>query len=203
MSALLSRLCLGVICVIFLPSAWSLAQEGGRSPSVTPAAPAQVAPAQAAPAQVTPLKAAVFGFEFSDDSAEGGGRSGEAERLKLANAELVRLLTASGDLVAVDLSPMAQDIARQAPLFKCNGCEPDLARALGAQVSVSGVIRKTSNLILSFTLQVTDVAHGDRRIRAGVVDTRGNTDEDWLRAVRYLVKNRILAADLPPLRAAP
>ncbi|MDI4666973.1 DUF3280 domain-containing protein [Xanthobacter autotrophicus] len=36
-------------------------------------------------------------------------------------------------------------------------------------------------------------------VRGGQVDIRGNTDESWLRGVRYLMKNRILAPGQPPL----
>src|ERR687898_889305 len=34
-------------------------------------------------------------------------------------------------------------------------------------------------------------------LRTGQVDIRGNTDEMWLRGIRYAVKNRLLAEPLP------
>jgi hypothetical protein len=39
-------------------------------------------------------------------------------------------------------------------LFKCNGCDEDLAKALGADLAVSGYVQKTSNLILAFVVTV-------------------------------------------------
>jgi hypothetical protein len=61
---------------------------------------------------------------------------------------------------------------------------------------VSGIVQKTSNLILSFAITVKDVRSG-KVIRAGQVDIRGNNDESWLRGVRWVVKNRLLAEPLP------
>src|SRR4051794_14734579 len=89
-----------------------------------------------------PLKAAVFGFELLDTSEEGqlnGQRADQTGRVALATAELKRLLDASGQIAEVDLTPQAATIEKDSPLFKCNGCEQDIARALGADVSISGL----------------------------------------------------------------
>jgi hypothetical protein len=148
-----------------------------------------------------PLKAAIFGFELLDTSAEGartGERADQANRLALATAELKWLLEASGQIVEVDTTAQAATIAKGAPLFKCNGCERNIARDLGADVSILGLVQKTSNLILSFKVEVRDVRSG-KLLRGGQVDIRGNTDEMWLRGVRFLVKNRLTD---PPLTAA-
>ena len=149
-------------------------------------------------AMAQPLKAAVFGFELLDTSEEGqltGERADQTRRVALASAELKRLLDASGQIVEVDLKPQAATIEKDSPLFKCNGCEQDIARDLGADVSISGVVQKTSNLILSFKVEVKDVKSG-KMLRGGQADIRGNSDEIWLRGVRYLVKNRLTD---PPL----
>lgn len=148
-----------------------------------------------------PVKTALFGFEFFDDTLDRRPEAlaEQAERLKLVNAELATLLARSGDMTLVDLGPDAARIEDLSPLFKCNGCERELAREAGAQVEVVGVIRKISNLILSFVLEVRETGENGRVLRAGQVDIRGNTDESWLRGMRYLVKNRILAPGQPPL----
>jgi hypothetical protein len=62
-------------------------------------------------------------------------------------------------------------------------------------VTIIGLVQKTSNLILSFKVEVKDVRSG-AVLRGGQVDIRGNTDEMWLRGVRFLVKNRLTD---PPL----
>jgi len=148
-----------------------------------------------------PVRIAVFGFELFDDTLDDRPtvHAEQAQRLRLVNDELNRLLAASDHLAAVNLEPQAGRIETLAPLFKCNGCELDVARDMGAELEIVGVIRKISNLILSFTLVVRATDADGRVVRAGQVDIRGNTDESWLRAVRYLVKNRIFAPNLPPL----
>ncbi|MDQ0467078.1 DUF3280 domain-containing protein [Labrys wisconsinensis] len=147
-----------------------------------------------------PLKAAVFGFELVDTSEEGqltGERPDQTRRVALASTELRRLLDASGQIAEVDLAPQAAAIRKGSPLYRCNGCAADIARDLGAEVSIIGLVQKTSNLILSFRVEVTDVRSG-RMLRGGQVDIRGNNDEMWLRGVRFLVKDRLTD---PPLAA--
>lgn len=153
------------------------------------------------PAAASGVPTAVFGFEFFDDTLDNRPEvlAEQAERLKLVNAELARLVAASEVMEPVDLAPQAARITELAPLFKCNACEEDVARDAGAKLEMVGVVRKVSNLILSFSLVVREVGGGERTVRAGQVDIRGNTDESWLRGVRYLIKNRILAPGLPPL----
>jgi hypothetical protein len=152
--------------------------------------------AQSAAAQ--PRKAAVFDLELVDTSQEAdrGERADQTARTALASAELRRLLAESGELQIVDLGPQAARIRDQLPLLKCNGCAEELAREAGADLAVRGIVQKTSNLILSFAIQIKDVRSG-MTVRVGQVDIRGNTDETWLRGVRWVVKNRLLAEPLP------
>jgi hypothetical protein len=53
-------------------------------------------------------------------------------------------------------------------------------------VAVTATVRKISNLVLVFDIQVRNVASGNLT-RAYRVELRGNTDESWLRGVRWLV----------------
>ena len=154
------------------------------------------APAQA---RAEALRAAVFDFEFMDSSQEGemfGARADEARRLAAASEQLRRLL-AEGGIAVVDLSPQRARVEQQAPLTKCNGCEADLARDLGADVAVTGLVQKVSNLILNLNVYVRDARSGDM-LRVSSADIRGNTDESWERGVRYLVRNRLLEPPLEP-----
>ncbi|MFG1345068.1 DUF3280 domain-containing protein [Xanthobacter autotrophicus DSM 431] len=148
-----------------------------------------------------PVPTAIFGFEFFDDTFDTREtvKSEQDARIKLVNAELVRLLTESGEMAPVDLSAEAAKIDELAPFYKCNGCEEGIARSAGARLEVLGMVRKMSNLILTFTLIVKEVDGNEKLVRSGQVDIRGNTDESWLRGTRYLVKNRILASGQPAL----
>ncbi|MEP9354433.1 DUF3280 domain-containing protein [Xanthobacter sp. KR7-65] len=152
-------------------------------------------------ASAAAVPTAVFGFEMFDDTEDQRAdvRAEQAERIKLVNAELTRLLGDSGEMAPVDLSPAAARIAELAPLYNCNGCEAEIATAAGAQLEVVGMVRKISTLILQLTLQVRQVGGQEKVLRVGHVDIRGNTDESWMRGMRYLVKNRILAPGQPAL----
>jgi hypothetical protein len=140
-----------------------------------------------------PKKAAVFDFELIDTSLEGeikGKNAAESERLRMASERLRRELVGTGAYVLVDQTSAAGAVKTAGFLHNCNGCEADIARALGAEIAVTGTVQKVSNLILNINVFVTDVA-SRKRIGAASVDIRGNTDESWARGVSYLVRNRL------------
>ncbi|TCK31567.1 uncharacterized protein DUF2380 [Ancylobacter aquaticus] len=148
-------------------------------------------------------KVAVFDFELLDTSSEfdlRGPKPDEVRRLNLITDEMRKRLKDAG-YELVDLAPQAAQIEEAAPFRNCNSCELRIARALGAEIEVIGLVQKVSNLILNINFQVRDVATG-QVLRAGSADIRNNTDESWLRGVSYLIRNRLLD---PPLtgKAAP
>jgi hypothetical protein len=147
------------------------------------------------------LRAAVFDFDLVDTSQEGASgavREDEARRLAMIGDALRRMLGERGILV-VDLAPGRTRIDRSRPLVRCNGCELDLARDLGADLAVIGFVQKVSNLILNINVAIRD-ARSSEIVRAGSVDIRGNTDESWSRVISYLVRNRLFDVPLPPRR---
>ena len=144
-----------------------------------------------------PFKTVVFDIELIDMSqeADSGIRDDQTHRLKLVSDELRNLLQTSPQIQLVDPLPRMDEIRQKAPLYRCNGCDEDLAKQLGADLLVSGIVQKTSNLILSFAITVKDVRSG-KAIRGGQADIRGNTDDSWLRGIRWVVKNRLLSEPL-------
>ena len=150
-----------------------------------------LAAAVGAPAPAAePVRLVLFPLEFVSTSLEPV-REDERARLRLAEAELRRRLEARGYLL-LDPAPVAAQAAAYASLRECNGCELDLARALGAEQAALAWVGKTSNLILDITLRIGEVETG-KLVRAGSVAIRGNTDESWLRGIRYLVDNVVFA----------
>lgn len=136
--------------------------------------------------------AAFFGVIYLDTSIEGavnGPRADEIARAALVEEELAAALEAHG-LVLVDLAPVAEKLARIVNPADCNGCEIRMAAELGATYSVVGEVQKVSNLIQSMNVVVRDASTG-QVVRARAVDLRGNTDEAWLRAMRYTLENGI------------
>jgi hypothetical protein len=149
--------------------------------------------AAATPAQAAP-KAAVFPLELIDTSLEGevsGPRADEASRLALATEELRRLAAREAGYEVVDLAAIAPEIRSSAPLYKCNGCEVELARRAGADVAITAAVRKFSPLLLSLHIYVTDAGTGNLT-KMYRVDIRGNTDESWLRGLRRLVADGLV-----------
>jgi hypothetical protein len=147
-------------------------------------------PAAAEPA----VQAAVFDFELIDTSLEGevaGKRADEQRRLKLISDELRRQLSESGRYVVVDETAAAEAIAQAGYLHGCNGCEADIARALGADLAITGTVQKVSNLILNINIYLRDAQSG-KPLGAMSADIRGNTDKSWSRGLSYLVRNRLL-----------
>ena len=82
--------------------------------------------------------------------------------------------------------------AHASNLQACGGCDIRLAEELGADLAMTGVVQKVSNLILNINIFLRDV-HTGKLVAAASTDMRGNTDESWTRATSYLVRNRLLA----------
>jgi hypothetical protein len=144
-------------------------------------------------------RAVVFPFELIDASLEGamaGKRADETRRLELVTDELRRLMNGEQRYELRDLKAFATEIAQAAPLYKCNGCEVEIAKKAGADLAITGTVYKVSSLILNLTLYVREVENG-KLPRVMSTDIRGNTDETWLRGIRWLAKNRLLV-DRPP-----
>jgi hypothetical protein len=154
--------------------------------------------AETGASQTAPTKVVVFPFELVDTSQEGeigGARADQEARLVRLTEDLAAQLAASGRYEIVALTPVEAEYARLAPMRGCNGCDIDLAKAVGATQGMVGIVQKVSNLILDVAIYVRDVETG-RVVQVAKTSIRGNTDESWQRGLRFLVDKRILAA--PP-----
>ena len=151
--------------------------------------------ASAAPAHAAdPPKLAVFDFEMLDTSLEGqmhGKRADEEARLMRSGDQARKELAASGKFQVLDISPV-NAAAHQSNLQACGGCDAKLARQLGADLEITGVVQKISSVILNIKLFLRD-AHTGRLITVASADTPGNTDEIWSHTMHYLVHERLLA----------
>jgi len=149
--------------------------------------------ALAPPANANPPRLAVFDLELIDTSVEGDVPPPKAvqDRALRAGEQLRRELAQSGKFEIVDIAPV-NAAARDSNLQACGGCDVKFARELGADLALTGVVRKISNLILNISLFVRDASSG-RLVTAMNADMRGDTDESWSRTTNYLVRNRLLA----------
>jgi len=141
-----------------------------------------------------PPKLAVFDLEMIDTSLQGevyGPRSEEHDRLMRVGDQLRKELGESGKFRIIDIGPV-DAAAHQSNLQACGGCDVKFAQQLDADLFITGVVQKVSNLILSINVYLRD-AHTGQLVAVANADMRGNTDESWSRATRYIIHNRLLA----------
>lgn len=137
-------------------------------------------------------RVAVFGFELIDSSLDGemlGTTRAEQARLAGMAPRTADWLTRKKGYAPVDLSAVAGE-AGHSNLQNCGNCDIKMAKAAGAEISVTGTVQKVSNLILNVNLYVRDVETG-KMLAAGSADIRSNTDDSWRRGLDWLLKNRI------------
>ena len=144
-------------------------------------------------AAADPPKLAVFDFELIDTSLPGEFYGSRPEEVRLAHIsdQLRKELAESGRFQLLDIAPV-RDAARHANLQACGGCDLKLAGQLGADLEITGMVQKVSNLIINLNIYLRDVKTGTM-IAAASADMRGNTDESWSRTMSYLIRNRLLA----------
>lgn len=137
------------------------------------------------------LKVAFFGFELVNTSLQPT-TDAEKQRLIVVGDTLTQMLAGSGRYEVVLLSDaLKQKIERSARVTGCNGCQIEWAREAGADLAVWGTVQKVSNLILNENVYIDDARSGSRYFSQSV-DIRGNTDESWVRGMRYLLRYNLL-----------
>jgi hypothetical protein len=143
-------------------------------------------------------KAAVFPIELHDPGAAYGSRTRpvDAKKLTLVTDELKTALKNQGNLDLVDTAPAAKEVEQQGPLYKCNGCATDIGKGLGADLVVTGYAERGANQIFNLNVTIAEAATG-KLVRGGQVTIRADDDNTWAHAMRWLVKNRLLAEPLP------
>ena len=160
-----------------------------RSITVILLALAAILPLRAASAE--PQRLALLPFELDDSSGEGP-RAEQDKRLRMMDAELRAALSASSRYAPVEASLPPGTAAVRG----CNRCDIAAAERAGTPLVLTGVVRKVSTLILSMTLIVREAPSGVTR-NVWTADFRGNNDESWQHALRWLLRNRVLAEPQP------
>src|SRR5258705_9591806 len=130
------------------------------------------------PGRADTPKLAIFDFELLDTSLEGemrGPQADEHDRLIRISDQVRRQLTDSGKFELLDISPV-KTAAEGSNLQACGGCDVQYAQRIGADLVITGVMKKVSTLILNLTIFVRD-GHTGQLTTASNADFRGNTDE--------------------------
>ncbi|HEY8162539.1 MAG TPA: DUF3280 domain-containing protein [Methylocystis sp.] len=145
-----------------------------------------------------PIKLAVFDLELDDFSAGGplaGESAVETARLQRMTRLARELLSRSGLFEIVDVNVSASPTVAQHWLRKCNGCDADSARDLGAEMSFVGFFRKVSVMEQCLELRIRDARTG-QLVHVSQTDLRGETDESWSRALKFLIRYELVEPEL-------
>jgi hypothetical protein len=163
--------------------------------AVAAAAISYWAAAAAEPSPTTPIKIAVFAFELEDFSAAGQGGYASAETSYLAQAtdEAKQQLSTSGRYTVVDAAGADISAAKGQGLRNCGGCEAPIAKGLGADQALIGVVTRISMMEYTVRFQVRDVQNG-QVASSFSTDLRMGADYSWPRGVRWLMQNRMLVS---------
>ena len=145
--------------------------------------------AYADPASLQTL--AVLPFEIEDTSGEVGpadrhdamlSRTTALVRDELAAAQLYRVVP--GNLTDEAVAAVNSGTF----LRRCNGCEIDIAKRLGARYVLIGWIYKVSTLVLTLHIDIKDVTTG-KPVYARVFDFRGDNERAYAHAAKTLVRS--------------
>ena len=141
-----------------------------------------------------PVKVAVFDFELEDFSGGAGiipESDQDREQLRLATETVRRLLTESGRYSLVDVSHADAPDATAHSLHKCDGCDAAIARKLGADQSLVGIVTRITRTDYAVTFKLRDARTG-APIDVEQTDLRIGANYSWDRGAAWLIKNRLL-----------
>jgi hypothetical protein len=150
-------------------------------------------PSKAAEAAV--VKIAVFEFELHDTSAAGGVIAQDAidtENLKKSTEEVRNQLSASGRYTIVDTSSVAGEVVAAGGVQHCKGCDGPLAKKLGADQSLVGVVTRVSRAEYTIQILVRDAATGEV-LSNNYTGLRMGANYSWPRGVKSLMKSKFLS----------
>lgn len=141
--------------------------------------------------QAAPIDLLVLDLEIVGDLSDPALAPVHAARIEKTSAQLRTQLADVPRHRVVDATPereRLESLRSTQYLYKCNGCEIDVAAALGADQVLVAWVHRVSHLILSLTYEIRDVPSG-QPLRRKAFDFRGDTDEGWSRAVSVMVKD--------------
>lgn len=139
-----------------------------------------------------PLKRLVMlDFELVDETQDRTNDAAQSRRLEKASATLRQEFDRRGLYQVIDQTParsLIQDLASRYSLLECDFCVRDIGNALKAERILTAWVQKISDMTLNINIQITDVATGKAVVNKSVY-IRSNTDDSWLRGIRYLARS--------------
>jgi hypothetical protein len=167
---------IGSIGLLWLSAAWTpaLAADSGKS---------------------APVKLAVFAFELEDVSPAASfapaASASDAVIMEHVSSEARQVLAQSGRYSLIDVSKVDAKPVLQKQLRNCGGCEAAIARQLGAQQSLIGVVTRATQTDYYVLIQIRDARTGKILDQQSANFAGG--DDGWASGARMLIKHQILA----------
>ena len=140
------------------------------------------------------VKMAVFDFELEDFSPAAAllvNRPMDIEQLKLATDTARGLIAQSGGYSVIDVSSVGEAPAKAHELRNCDGCDAGIARKLGADQSLVGVVTRISMTDYAVTFKLRDARTG-ALVAVEQTDLRMGANHSWNCGAAWLIKNRLL-----------
>ncbi|WP_407150041.1 DUF2380 domain-containing protein [Bradyrhizobium sp. ORS 86] len=149
-----------------------------------------LAPAQPVAASA-PVKLALFNFELEDASAAGSETASDGAELANTTDAVRHMLERSGRYALVPVNGTGTDAAGPHAIHDCGGCDVEIARKLGADQSLIGVIRRISRTEYLVRFQLHGTGTGNI-IAAGDSGLRMGANYSWSRGATRLIRDKLL-----------
>ncbi len=140
-----------------------------------------------------PVKIAVFDFELEDLSPSAVLQSkpaANANVMETVSAAAREELTRSGRYLVSDGSKADAKPVAQKSLRDCDGCEAGIARQLGAQQSLLGLVRKATQTDYYVVIRIRDARTG--KILDQEEANFAGDEQGWASGVRMLIRHQVL-----------
>ena len=160
------------------------------------ALPVRAVAAEQPVAAQAPVRIAVFPFEYSDFSADGGvglTRQADLDYVQSVTDTVRQTLAGSGRYRVVDA-----DHAQGGSLYDCNGCAAAIAARLGADQSLTGIVRRISRTEYVIGFRVRD-AHSGAVLEDEQSGLRVGADYSWKIGAAQMIR-RWLLSDAQPAK---
>jgi Protein of unknown function (DUF2380) len=141
-----------------------------------------------------PIQIAVFDFELEDRSAAGSaGNLAAPDAAYLADVTkgVRELFAQSGRYHVIEAESADAEALKKHDLRDCDGCDAPIAKGLGGDQSLVGVVRRISRTEYTIRFEIRDsktgavVSKGDSGLRMGA-------NYSWSRGAVRLVRDRVL-----------
>jgi hypothetical protein len=142
--------------------------------------------------QAAPASLVLPDIELLDTQPDPNQAADHARRIQNTSRQLREGLAQAGLYRIIDPTTVQSTIDEQraahATIFDCNGCAQAIGQAARSDLVAMAWVQKVSQLILNLNVEVRETAT-DRVVLNKSVDMRGNNDESWARAARFMLRD--------------